>query len=109
MIEQLAAFKDIAILLLLGYIIYNLIGFERSWREDKKTAARLIDLNQQASKIAFSSMFVATVLSSTATFFLSMENYGLMTMFFDICLVFWAGFFKIMNDTVQNSDHLWFG
>ncbi len=109
MIEELLLAKDIAVLAVLAYIVYNLTGFERSWRENRKTAAHLIKLNEKESKIAFTLMFVATLFSSAATFFLASKDYALMTAMFDICLIFWAGFFKIMNDTVNNREHSWPG
>ncbi len=109
MIEELLIAKDLTVLAVLAYIIYNLVGFERSWRDDRKTAAHLIKLNEDRSKIAFSAMFIATVLSSTATFFLAQDSYTLMTWLFDACLVFWAVFFKIMNDIVNNRESRWLG
>lgn len=105
--ETLILIKDFAVIALLLYIITHLLRFENVWRDDRATAAKLIKLNQKRSKTAFLAVLAATILSSVATYFLGTGNYNVMTVFFDLSLVFWAVFFKIMSSTVTNSEEKW--
>ena len=90
----------------LVYILYRLIEFEEVWHNDTATASRLMELNSRQSVFGFFLLLVASFVSVLGTFFLAFGDYQNMSAMFDLSLVFWAVFFKIMNDTVRNRKLL---
>lgn len=99
---ELVFLKDLVLAGLLIYILYHLLEFEEVWEHDTVTAARLMELNSRQSVFGFFLLVVASFISVLGTFFLGLEQYENMSVMFDFSLVFWALFFKIMNDTVRN-------
>lgn len=103
---ELIFLKDLAVAGVLIYILYQLLEFEEVWHHDTATAARLMELNSRQSVFGFFILVVASFISVLGTFFLAFQDYENMSLMFDFSLVFWALFFKIMNDTVRNRKIL---
>ncbi|MFB6203666.1 MAG: hypothetical protein ABEK01_04210 [Candidatus Nanohaloarchaea archaeon] len=93
-------------LLLLGILVF-IYRFNRKWEEGAYYCTTVLQLKNRHTEKAFTFLFLANFFSTLGTFMVGLGwDLGIIASF-NLSIICWALFFKIVDDLIRNREVRW--